>query len=269
MLLPQPVLFACLVLRSALRDRVLYMLFGTGVVVLVLLPALSLFSMRQVQELAVTLSLSILSLFLLITAVLQGAYSIWGDIESRYAASILGLPVSRAAYIWGKFLGIVLFLALSTLCLSLAGAVVISVAASQYPAEHTLVWSAFAWTVVFLFCKYVLVAAIALLFSAISTSFFLPIFGTLSIYLAGSASQDVMMYLQTDQASHVAHGSKIALKVLYYLLPNLSAFDLHVYAIYSLPLPPSILLSTLLYFLFYTALVCCIAAWAFGKRALS
>jgi len=105
--------------------------------------------------------------------------------------------------------------------------------------------------------------------SAISTSFFLPIFGTIAIFLAGSASQEVMEYLGGDTPLQVSAISKAVIKTLYYLLPNFTAFDLKVYAIYSLPLPLSGLASTFLYFLTYTSIILCLAAWSFGRRELS
>ncbi len=69
--------------RSILRDRVLHALLGVALLLFLLVPVFSLFSMRQVQELSVTLCLSALSLVLLVLSVLLGASSIWRDIERR------------------------------------------------------------------------------------------------------------------------------------------------------------------------------------------
>ncbi|MGA2152083.1 MAG: ABC transporter permease, partial [Geobacteraceae bacterium] len=83
-------------LLMLLRDRLLQAVLGVAAVMLLLVPSLSTFSMRQVQELAITLSLSSISLVLLVLALLLGSSAVWRDIERRYTASILALPVSRA-----------------------------------------------------------------------------------------------------------------------------------------------------------------------------
>ena len=65
--------------HQIIRDHVLHALLGTAMLLLV--PAFSLFSMRQKQELAMTLCLSATSLLLLVFTVLLVASSIWRDIE--------------------------------------------------------------------------------------------------------------------------------------------------------------------------------------------
>ena len=262
-------LLAQITLRATLRDRVLHMLLGAGFFILLLVPAFSLFSMRQVQELAITLVLSIISLFLLVSAVLLGTSSIWRDIECHSTASVLGLPISRTAYVLGKFFGTAFFLSLSSFFLGMVSSAVMALAAAQYPAQQPILWGTFAYAVFFYSCKYILLAAVALLFSAISTSFFLPVFGTIAIFMAGSASQEVMAYLSSDKVVQLSAVSKSVTKALYYILPNFSAFDLNVYAIYSLPLPLFGLAYTFAYFLVYTAIILLLAAWSFAKRELT
>lgn len=262
------VLIAYIALRATLRDRVLYMLLGGGFVVLVLVPVFSIFSMRQVQELAITLSLSTISIILLLSAILLGASSVWLDVEERYTASVLGLPISRYSYILGKFLGVAVFLLLCSIFFGVVSFGVISFSASQYPSRYSVAWDAYSYAVFFTYCKYVLLAAVALLFSTISTSFFLPIFGTIAIYLAGSGAQEVMGFVRSDASLHFSELSKLLIKALYYLLPNFSAFDLHVYAIYSLSLPMSGLVYTFIYFIVYTTIIIWFAAWYFASREL-
>jgi hypothetical protein len=153
--------------------------------------------------------------------------------------------------------------------LGVVSSVVIVIAAAQYPAQQPIIWGNFVCGVFFSCCKYILLASVALLFSAISTSFFLPIFGTFAIYLAGSASQEVIVYLSGEKAMQFSAMSKGVVKGLYYILPNFSAFDLNVYAIYSLTLPISGLAYTFIYFLVYTAIILYLAAWSFARRELA
>ena len=146
-------------LKSFQRDRILYAVFGVALLLLLFVPALSLFSMRQVQELAITLSLSAISFVLLILAALLGASSIWRDVERRYTTSVLGLPVSRAAFVLGKFAGIALLIATAALVLGGVSLVGITVAAAQYQSDTPISWLNIGVAIASSGLKYVLLAA--------------------------------------------------------------------------------------------------------------
>ena len=90
-------------MRGLLRDRFFYAVFLTAFFLVVLIPVFSNFSMRQVQELSLSLALSTHSAFLLVLAVLMGTSSLWRDIEKRLVHSVLSLPISRGRYLLEKF----------------------------------------------------------------------------------------------------------------------------------------------------------------------
>ncbi|HBA87480.1 MAG TPA: hypothetical protein DCZ75_05680 [Geobacter sp.] len=251
------------------RDRLLHLLFVLAVLSLFLIPAFSLFSMRQVQELAVTLSLSALSFLLLVLTVLTGASSIWRDVERRYTFSVLGLPVSRADFVLGKFFAIALLLAVVAVVLAAGSFVAIKIAVSVYPADIPVNWLNFAVAVCFDYLKYVLLLSLAFVFSAVSTSFYLPFLGAIAIFMAGSASQEVYEFVTGSAGKDFAPLARSVVKLVYYVLPNFAAFDLKPQAIYALPLVPGTLLLTLLYFVCYTGIMLSLAVWSFSRRELS
>lgn len=254
--------------KSFQRDRILYAVVGVALLLLILVPAFSLFSMRQVQELAITLSLSAISFILLLLSALVGASSVWRDVERRYTTAVLGLPVSRATYILGKFCGMALLILAIAALLGGVSLIVIKIAAAQYASETPIHWLNIVTAISFSALKYILLAAVALLLSAISTSFFLPFFGTVAIYFAGSASQEVYEYVSGNLAKDMNPVSQLLIKGVYYLLPNFSAFDLKVQAIYGLQLSPGGLLVTFAYFVVYVSLLLALAVWIFSAREL-
>jgi len=256
-------------LRGILRDRVLFGVFGVAAVMILLVPSLSSFSMRQVQELSITLSLSIVSSVLLVVALLLGASSIWRDVERRYTSSILSLPITRATFILSKFFSIVLFLGITIVILGAGSAVVIMLASSTYPSDLPINWSNIALVLCGDFLKYTLLAAFALLLSSLSTSFYLPFFGTLTIYLCGSASQEVYEYVSGEFGKGISSLAAFGIKSAYYLLPNFSAFDFQTQAVYALPVPLEGLLLTVLYALVYTSILLVLAILSFERRELS
>lgn len=255
-------------LKGIFRDRVFHGILVAGLVFLAI-PAVSTLSMRQVTELALTLSLSLVSFILLLLAIFLGGVSLWKDIERRYTHSVLSLPISRGGYLFGRFAGIALFLLGSAALLGLLAALVVLLIAAGYPPERPVVWGAVAAAIGFDALKCLLLVAFAVFFSALSTSFFLPVFGTIAVYLVGGASQQAYDYVQSPAGQQsLAPLVRQLASGLYYLLPNFAAFDLKVNAIYALDLDLAGLLLTACYFVVYTGILLCGAAAIFTRREL-
>ena len=254
-------------LRGVFRDRVFYGIMSVAVL-LFIIPLVSSLSMRIVTELSITLSLSLISFILLLLAVFLGGTSLWKDMEKRYCFSVLGLPLSRGSYLLGKFLATALFLLITTCFLGVVAMGVIYFASGMYPPMRPVQWNSIAIALLFDFFKYVLLVAIAYLLSTVSTSFFLPLFGAIVLFFVGSASQEAYDFVQSEQGANLAPLVKKAATAFYYILPNFSAFDLKVNAIYGVPLSPSGLLFTAAYFFVYTALVLTVSVMSFTTREL-
>lgn len=255
-------------LKGIFRDRIFQGIMALAVLFL-FIPSIASLSMRQVTELSTTLSLSLISFIMLLLAVFLGATSIWKDIERRYTFSVLSLPISRTSYLFGRFLGIALFMLITAFFLGSIALMTIKAASLIYPPARPLLWSAVVAAIVFDALKYIIVVAVAMTLATISTSFFLPVFGALSTFLAGTVTQSVYDYLQTPSAqaavSAVVRKSSLT---LYYLLPNLGGFDLKVHAIYAIPLNYQGLLLTMIYFLVYTGIVLSAGALLFARREM-
>lgn len=251
-----------------IRDRVLHGVLGVAFVMLLLVPSFSSFSMRQMQEVSITLSLSATSLVLMVVTLLLGTSSIWRDVEKRYTASTLTLPVSRVSYLLAKYFAIAIFLVACGIVLFAGTSAVIIISAAQYPSDLPVNWSNVTLAISADVIKYQLLAAIALLLSAVSTSFFLPFFGTLAIYLAGSASQEVYEYVVGQFGKEIPEASVSAIKMVYYLLPNFAAFDFKVHAVYALPVLADAIIFPLAYAVTYSGVIVGLAVWAFNRREL-
>jgi ABC-type transport system involved in multi-copper enzyme maturation permease subunit len=255
-------------LKGIFRDRVFQGITALAVLFLFIPSAASL-SMRQVTELSITLSLSLISFILLLLAVFLGATSLWKDMERRYTFGVLSLPISRSSYLLGRFFGLALFLLLTSAVLGAVACLAIKVASVIYPSERAIVWSWLALALVFATLKYILLVAVALLLSTVSTSFFLPVFGTLCTFLASGITQQVYEYVNSPVAAQtVSPLLKSAVTVVYYLLPNLAGFDLKVNAIYSIAPSFAGLGITAAYFCAYTAILLGGAALLFNRREM-
>lgn len=254
--------------KATLRDRILHAVCVVAILMLVMVPTFSAFSMRQVQELAVTLALSGVSFVLLILTLLLGSTSVWRDVERRYTSTLLPLPITRATYLLGRYCSAALFITAAGLVLGAAAGMVIALVAHQYPSEVPLAWGGILLALVADIFKYLLLASIALLLSTVSTSFFLPFFGSTAIYLAGSASQEVYEYVSGQYGIEIPPLALGAIKGAYWLLPNFSAFNFKVQAVYGLAVSKAAIVFPLLYGVVYCAITLTLAVWFFSRRQL-
>lgn len=255
-------------LKGIFRDRVFQGIMALAILFLFIPSAASL-SMRQVTELSITLSLSLISFILLLLAVFLGATSIWKDMERRYTFSVLSLPISRTSYLLGRFLGLALFLILTSAILGTVAGLVIKVASSMYPPSRPIIWSYLILAVAFATLKYILLVAVAMLLSSVSTSFFLPIFGTICAFLASGATQQVYEFVQSSaSAQAISPFLKSVATVVYYIIPNFAGFDLKVNAIYSIAPNFQGLGLTVAYCIAYTTILLGGAAILFARREM-
>jgi ABC-type transport system involved in multi-copper enzyme maturation permease subunit len=255
-------------LKGVFRDRVFLGIIACAIIFLFIPSAASL-SMRQVTELSITLSLSLISFILLLLSVFLGATSLWKDMERRYTFSVLSLPISRSCYLLGRFFGFALFLILTTVFLGAVAGLVIKIVSVIYPPDRPVEWIWLFLAIVFATFKYILLVGVALLLSTVSTSFFLPIFGTICTFLASGITQQVYEYVNSPaSAQAVSPYLKPVVAIFYYLLPNLAGFDLKVNAIYGLAPNLAGLGITAAYFIAYTAILLGASALLFNRREM-
>jgi len=259
---------ALIAFKGIIRDRILH---GVGLVSLFFLfiPSISSLSMRQVAELSITLSLSFISFLSVVLAVFLGATQLWKDIERRYTFSVLSLPVSRTSYLLGKYVAVAFFILCVSGLLVLAALAVIMISSTMYVPDRPVAWDIILLCALFDAMKSLLLIAFAFLFSTVSTSLFLPVFGTIAIYFAGNASQQVYEYITAGGGKQLPEVLRWAANALYYLLPNLSAFDLKTFAIYAVPPDVQGLLTTGVYFVVYTAIILFCSSIIFSRKEMN
>lgn len=253
--------------KGFIRDRV-FRGIATTAILFFIIPTVATLSMRQVSELSTTLSLSLSSFILLLISILLGGTSLWKDIERRYIYSTLGLPFSRSSYIMGKFSGVIACLIVTTLFLAICSTVAVYLATLTYPPDRPVSWPAFGVAIMFAGLRSILLVACTFLLSTVSTSFFLPLFGSISLYLVGSVSQQVYDYIHSPIAENMSQQLKLLVTFLYYLLPNFGSLDYNVYAVYRMPLPWSGVVMGFLYVTLYSTIVLALTCIMFERREL-
>ena len=255
-------------LRGYLRDKIAWSVLLVAILFCGV-PFTASLSMRQVTELSLTLSLSLVSFVLLVLSVFFGGTSLWKDIERRYTFSVISLPISRSKYLLGKFFGTAAFLTLITLFLIPVALAAVYVASHINPPDRPVLWATVLICIGFDLMKYILLVACAFLFSTVSTSFFLPIFGAILTFFAGSMSQQVFDYIHSDAARALSPTTKLVATFVYYVLPNFSAVNLNLNAVYALPRSLPGVLLTASYFVAGVSLLLALACLLFNRREMN
>ena len=245
---------AAVTLREALRRKVQVNLLLFAIVLVVASLVLSTLTIGEMHRIAADLGLTAMQLMGSLIAVFLGASLVAGDVERRVVYPILAKPVSRAQYLLGRYCGLAatLVLNLAVMGATLAAMLVLE-ARSLRPLDAALL-SAYGMMAV----QFLVVAAVAVLFSSLTTTTLAVIFA-LAVTIAGRLSNDLRT-LWTGPGAGIGRG-------LWYLVPNLSALSLNESVVYRTP-PPGTAWLAALYALLYAAAVLALAAATFERRDL-
>ncbi|MEW6067188.1 MAG: ABC transporter permease subunit [Nitrospirota bacterium] len=255
--------------KGGIRDKIFITLLVVSILCfIILVPAISSLSMRQVREVSVSMSLSIISFISLVLTVFLGVNLVYRDIERRFSHSVISMPISREAYILGKFLGLSAIIGAAVIILSFFSSIGIIITSTFYKSTIPMLWENFLAAIFFETFILVIVAAISIFFSSFSSNIFLPLFATIGFYVIGNVTQAVMDYIQGTSGKNLPAMSVYISKIAYYIFPNLTALDFKFNAIYGLSISPVYIVMIFLYAIFYTAIVIGISLLIFRKREL-
>lgn len=259
--------FMVVALKGGIRDRVLTAIVAVGLLLLLTTPVVAVFSMRQVLALATSYSLSIIGLMGLLLTLFIAMGLLARDLEQKHVYTVCSLPISRSVYLLGKFLGFAIIIFLAVAILGCFSATALFVMERIYPANKPFAWEAFLAGLWFQYWVFLIVGAIIMLFSTIATSNFLPLALGVGIYLGSYSSEAVRYFIRTAAGQkELGSAAKLFGNMVYWILPNFSAFDLKTQIIYGLGLNVRELVLTQVYAIGYLGVLLILAALSFNRR---
>jgi ABC-type transport system involved in multi-copper enzyme maturation permease subunit len=202
--------------RENVRDKVLYNLILFALLLIAGSLILGELSIGQELKIIVDLGLASISLVGTLIAIFIGIGLVYKEIDRRTIYSIISKPVERHQFLLGKFLGLMLTLAVNIAVMSLGVFTALLYLTRSWHAEYLNLLPA----VALIYLELALVTAIALFFSTFSTPALSAAF-TLCIWVAGHFNAD-FKHLSTLTRSDVLD---YICNILYYLLPNFANFD--------------------------------------------
>ncbi|HEY6507701.1 MAG TPA: ABC transporter permease subunit [Vicinamibacterales bacterium] len=251
------------VFKESVRDKVLYNLVVFAVLLMAASYLIGQLTAGQDVKIIQDLGLAAIATFGLLIAIFIGIGLVWKEVERRSIYSILSKPVSRAQFIVGKYLGLVLTLAVNVTVMTAAWYLVLAYMAMTVgkATGATATDPTMLKAIVLIFVELMLVTALALFFSTFSSPF-LSAGLTLGLWVVGHFNEDLRNFqsvVDSPAAAWLARG-------LYYVLPNFAAFDVKYQVVHALPVPISYLASTALYGAVYITLLVVAAVAVFSRR---
>ena len=240
--------------RESVRDKVLYvLLFFAGTTILGS-KALGWISIGQDLKIVVDISLAATSLFGVLIAIFVGTSLVYKEIDKRTLYTILAQPMHRFEFILGKYFGLMGLLLVTTAAMTALSGTYVLVLGGNPGATFLLAALLVYW-------KLLLVTAFAVLLSTLTS----PILGALivfCVYVFGHAT-GVFHELPPQFDGTLA---KQLLEAAYYVIPNLSHFDIRSEAANGIPVAPVYVLWVLVYGTAYAAVLLGLAGLAFEDK---
>jgi Cu-processing system permease protein len=248
---------AWLTIREAVRQKLAVNLLVFAVALVTSSYMISTLTFGEQYRIITDIGLTAMEVFGTLIAVFLGAGLISRDVERRTVYPILAKPVSRAAYVTGRYAGLV---ATTTLNLVVMATCFVAVLAFYLRGFAFVVETPLAATLVATAIQFAMIAAVAVFFSAFSTATLSAIF-TLSLVVAGHLASD---FVRRGRGPAPAATGKL----LYLVVPNLEALNLKEAMVYKDAIPLDALAPALLYGVLYAAGVVALSVAVFSRRDL-
>lgn len=248
---------AAMTLQEAVRNKLLLVTLVFAAVLTALSISAGSVSLGHRGRLILDVGLAAASMIGSIIAIALTVISFGSEVKNKTAYTLLTRPISRWAYILGKYLGIV---ATMEIVVSLMlGATALTV--TLYGEEIPLAFWGSAWLTLI---EMWLVVAIALFFSTVGVPVLAATYSA-GMILAGNLSQDIFNIAQKAQEEGDAASAAI-LHLIYRIIPDLSDLSLRPEASNALEIPEGFLFFGSVYGLAYGAIALLGAMWVFTRK---
>lgn len=244
-------------LREALRERLMYNLAIFAMVLIAGSLTISQLTLGEQFRIIADVATSATQVFGTLIAVFLGVALVARELDRRTGYAILARPVSRASFVLGKYLGLLVTLALNVAMMAAVSAAMLLLYGGPAALFHAGFLAAF-WLIL---VQLAVCAGFAVLFAAVTTPTLAVIFA-LSLVGAGHVFSEVRTFwLRSEQV-----GMKSVVRVLDVALPNMGLLDLKEALTYRDPVTLGSVAGRSAYGLLYAAVLVALAALVFRSK---
>jgi ABC-type transport system involved in multi-copper enzyme maturation permease subunit len=238
---------------ETIRDRILNAILVFAVVLIGSSLLLGQLSAGQDIKIIKDLGLASMGFFGTIIAVFVGTSLVHKELDKRTVFVVLTKPVSRSAFLVGKLLGLVG--TLTVLVVAMGAAYLGLLAMLHVPLELGLFQAiGFSWL------ELIVLTALTMVFSTFSTPVLCMLYA-FALYIIGHNAGTLKVLSQNAGA-----GLKELLIAAYYVLPNLTTFDIKNQVVYGYAASPQQVAWTIAYAGIYAVMLFSVAVLIFRRR---
>lgn len=261
--------FCLSALRSGFRSRAVLLILVLGTLLVGVAFLAASFSPRQPKTVTMDVGFSGIRFSLVLFAVFWVQELVGREVERRTVLYALAYPVARAAYLLGRFLGVLGLLAVAAVLLGALLWLSVVFTGGEYAQGYGVHTGAPYWLAIGgLWVDAVVVAAFTLWIASLSTVQMLPVALGVLFAVAGKSLGAVLDYLERgadgDQELIGRYGP--LLQIIQYLLPDLSRLDWRVWPMYGIPLHEGAVGYGLLLAAGYVTILLAMAVMIFNRR---
>lgn len=241
---------------EALRNRLLLitLMFILGLTALSV--AVAAVSMWERHRLIIDVGLAAASGLGSVIALALAVSSFAGELSRRTVYPVLVRPLSRGAFVLGKYLGVAMTMELMVAIMVLATAAMVWLFGESLPAAFWLsLW--------LIWIEMTMVCAVAVLFSTLTGPVLAAAY-TAAVIIAGNLADDVLHLAQ--RAGEDAPWLGALLRAAYYVLPDLQGISLRSQAANAIDVPLSFVGTSTLYGIAYASVTICVGMLVFSRR---
>jgi ABC-type transport system involved in multi-copper enzyme maturation permease subunit len=167
--------------REAVRDRILYGFLFFAVCLILFSLVIGQLSLNEEIRATIDIGLAGISFFSVLMAIFLGITLLHKEIEKRTLYTVLSRPISRSAYVLGKFLGLVATMVVQIALMTAVWCAVLEVQGGSFTAG-------IAAALVLVSAETVFMVALAMFFTSFSSPFLSGLF-CLGLFVAGRNAQ--------------------------------------------------------------------------------
>ncbi|MGQ9847163.1 MAG: ABC transporter permease [Bacteroidales bacterium] len=243
-------------MREIIRDKVFYTILALGSIAILGIKLITPLTLGEEVRLIRDFGLSMISMMGILITILISTRMVYDEIQRKTIYTIIPKSLKRWEFIIGKYMGFVLAIVIVVLAL---GMVFIGYMLILGLAFNTNILLA----IVFQLMELLLVSAIAILFSTFTSPVGSGIF-TFAIYFIGHFTADILVLGELTKSEMIKKVSSF----IYYILPNLSYFNIRSEVVHNLPIDLHFVLFSVVYGLAYTIILLTISVLFFEKKDL-
>ena len=242
--------------RETVRDKVFILLVVFALIMIFGSRIFGFLSVGQEIKIVKDLGLGSISVFSLLVAIFVGTTLVHKEIDKRTVYTIISKPIHRYQFIIGKYAGLNLTILVNMAVMSVFFYVSVRLMRGAWSLDLSL-------AILLIYVEVMVVTGLALLFSTFASPTLSAVFTFLS-YIAGHLSNDMKFFGQQSENIFV----NVTSSGLYYLLPNLSKFDVKNEAVHGLAIPVGFFAYSIVYGLLYCAMLIIVSSFIFERKNL-